>query len=125
MKTNWKSSSLRNMSDTSLKEIYRLDSGTKFSEIKKDLWKVLRCVEKMEKGIATKKDEICVDLFGRSWGGYDQLFVPLSRREYKKAIGILKKELKEVKEHQNIARKKWGIATGVKTELRRRGLNIE
>ena len=122
MRTKQSSSSLRKMSDDDLRELEINSPGMTFGGMGIELKGLLKSIERMDKGEASKADYERVKVFGYGWAGYDDLWIPYKKKNYKRCLDVLKGDISDVRRRTNDSRLIWMITTGVKTELRRRGL---
>ena len=122
MRTKQSSSSLRKMSSDDLEQLEINSPGMTFGGMREELKGLLKPIERMAKGEASKTDYEKVKVFGYGWAGYDDLWIPYHKRDYKRCLDVLRSDIYEVRRRTNNARNVWMITTGVKTELRRRGL---
>ena len=121
MRTKQSSSSLRKMSDSDLDFLaLNIESGVTFSGVKGQLKKVYNAIERMYQGKTNKADYEAVRHFGYGYAGYDDLWVPYQKKDYKKCLEVLKKDISEVTKKTNKARMTWMITSGVVSEIRRR-----
>jgi len=74
----------------------------------------------MDKGTATRKDFDTVKVFGYYWSGYDDFWTEYHKKDYKRCLKVLKRDISELTRRTNKARIQWSIATGVATEIARR-----
>ena len=122
MTTKQSSSSLRNMSDRDLQFLESNESGLTFSDMKRALNGLKTVVKKVEKGTATEADLKGIGYFSYAYAGYDGFFTPFRKGNYKRCLKVLDKDISDLTKKLNSARMKWQIATGVKTEVKRRKL---
>ena len=122
MRTKLGSTSLRNMSDDDLRFLESDKSGITFAEVKKMLNGLKTAVKKIQNGTETDADLKGIGHFGYAYAGYDDFFTPFHKGNYKRCLTVLDKDISDLTKKLNSARMKWMIATGVKTELKKRKL---
>ena len=122
MRTKQSSSSLRKMSDDDLRGLEMNSPGMTFGGMREELKGLLKPIERMAKGEANETDYRKVKVFGYAWAGYDDLWIPYQRKNYKRCLDVLRSDISELRKRTNNARDMWIITSGVKTELKRRGL---
>ena len=123
MRTKQSSSSLRSMSDNDLRFILANQPGPTFGGMKKELKRAYAAI-KRKAGFTgfTKGDRDSIRSLADAYSGYDELWKPYQRNEYERCLEVLKKDISELSRRLNSARLKWLIGSGVKSELKRRGL---
>ena len=123
MKTKQISTTLRNMSDHDLQYILTNQPGPTFTSMRQELKGGYTAIQRLAEGkVLTKTNNDSIRLLADAYSGYDKFWIPYLERDYKKCLSILKKDITELIKGQNSARIKWLIGSGVKTEMKRRGL---
>ena len=120
MRTKLSSGSLRSMSDNELQALEANFPGMTFGGVREELKRLLKPIERMAKGEASKADYEKVKDFGFAWAGYDELWSPYQKKNYKRCLEVLRKDISELRRRLNSARMKWIITSGVKAEIARR-----
>ena len=100
--------------------VLNTECSVTFSGIKGQLNKVYNAIERMYQGKTNKTDYKTVEHFGYAYAGYDDLWIPYKKKNYKKCLEVLKKDILEVIKKTNKARMIWIVTSGVISEIRRR-----
>lgn len=119
-RTKLSSASLRLMSDEDLGQLEANMPGATFGSIRQQLRDIYASIKRMQEGIATEKDYKRVTFFGYGYAGYDDFFGPYEKKNYKKCLDVLKRDISELTRRTNKARMQWIITSGVKSEIARR-----
>ena len=123
MRTKQSSTSLRNMSEEDLQFILVNQPGPTFGGMRQELKRGYAAIQKLaEDKIPTKANRDSIRFLADAYSGYNELWVPYREKNYKRCLSVLKKDITELGRRLNSARMKWIIGSGVKSELRRRGL---